>query len=120
MTSEHPQQPGTDDMLLDSNRPQDATVGTDEAPCVLPGLPASPRLSPTLSATLNAALDRLLEVIGVDGGAVRLLEEDTNELVLVAQRGVSSQWIQGTRRLKVGEGPPGLVLQQGTPMVVEH
>src|SRR5262249_20963342 len=87
---------------------------------VLPPPPAAPCLSPTLSATLNAALDRLLEVLGVDGGAVRLLEEDTDELVLAAQRGVSWQWGQGTPRLKVGEGRPGLALQQGEPIVVEH
>jgi signal transduction histidine kinase len=120
MASRHMQQPGTDDVLLDSDRAQDATVKVDEVPRLLPGLPAAPRLSPALSATLNAALDRLLEVIGVEGGAVRLLEEDTSELVVVAQRGVSSRWIQGSRRLKVGEGAPGLVLQQGTPIVVEH
>jgi signal transduction histidine kinase len=120
MASEHTKQSGTDEVRIDRDRAQDATVGTSEEFRVLPRPPAAPRLSPTLSATLNAALDRLLEVLRVDGGAVRLLEEDTNELVLVAQRGVSWQWVQGTRRLKVGEGPPGLALQQRAPIVVEH
>jgi signal transduction histidine kinase len=120
MASEHTEQSGTDKARIDRDRAMDATVSTSEEPRVLPRPPAAPRLSPALSVTLNAALDRLLEVLRVDGGAVRLLEEDTNELVLVAQRGVSWQWVQGTRRLNVGEGPPGLALQKGAPIVVEH
>jgi signal transduction histidine kinase len=86
----------------------------------LPRPPVALRLSPALSVTLNAALDRLLEVLGVDGGAVRLLEEETRELVLVAHRGFSPQMAQDTHRLKVGEGLPGLALQQESPIVVEH
>jgi len=69
---------------------------------------------------MNAALDRLLEVLGVDGGAVRLLEEETRDLVLVAHRGFSPQMAQDSQRRKIGEGLSGLALQQGTPIVVEH
>jgi signal transduction histidine kinase len=119
MASEPTQQPGADEARTDRDRTQDA-VGADEVPRVLPRPPVALRLSPTLSATLNTALDRLLEVLGVDGGAVRLLEEDTNELVLVAQRGLPSQTVEEARRYKIGEGAPGLALQQGTPIVVEH
>jgi signal transduction histidine kinase len=120
MASEHTEQSGTDEARIDRDRAQDAAVGTSEEPWVLPRPPAAPRLSPALSVTLNAALDRLLEVLGVDGGVVRLLEEETRELVLVAHRGVPPQMAQDAHRLKVGEGPPGLALQQGAPIVVEH
>src|SRR5262245_9151908 len=120
MASEPTQQPGADQARSDRNQTQDAAVGADEVPRVLPHPPVALRLSPTLSATLNTALDRLLEVLEVDGGAVRLLEEDINELVLVAQRGLPSQTVQEARRFKLGEGAPGLALQQGTPIVVEH
>src|SRR5712691_7340294 len=120
MPGERTEQRHADEVSLHRESPPDAVAGIPQELQVLPRHLAVLRLSPELSATLNSALDKLLEVIGVDGGAVRLLEEDTNELVLVAQRGVSSQWVQGTRRLKVGEGPPGLALQQGTPVVVEH
>jgi len=120
MASEHTEQSGTDEARIDRDRAQDAAVGTSEEPWVLPRPPAAPRLSPALSVTLNAALDRLLEVLGVDGGVVRLLEEETQDLVLVAHRGVPPQMAQDAHRLKVGEGPPGLALQQGAPIVVEH
>src|SRR4029453_2134354 len=87
---------------------------------VLPRPPAVPRPSPALSVTLNAALDRLLEGLGVDGGAWGLLEEETRELVLVAHRGFPPQMAQDVHRLKVGEGLAGLALQQEAPIVVEH
>jgi signal transduction histidine kinase len=120
MASEHRGQSGTDEARLDSDRVQGTTVGIGEAPPVLLRPPAAPRLSPALSVTLNAALDRLLEVLRVDGGAVRLLEDETRDLVLVAHRGVPPQMAQDTHRLKMGDGLPGLALQQGAPIVVER
>jgi signal transduction histidine kinase len=120
MASKHTEQLGTDAARIDRDRAQDAAVGTSEEPRVLPRPPAVPRLSPALSVTLNAALDRLLEVLGVDGGAVRLLEEETRDLVMVAHRGVPPQLAQDVHRRKVGEGLSGLVLQQEAPIVVEH
>jgi GAF domain-containing protein len=78
------------------------------------------RQSPELSRTLNAALDKLMEVIGVEGGGVRLVDEETGELVLVAHRGISEQMVQEARRLKLGEGFPGLVAERGEPIVVQH
>jgi signal transduction histidine kinase len=89
------------------------------APKALPisqRLTASMSPSPALTTTLNTALDQILDVIGVEGGAVRLLDDETGELVLVASRGLSKP----TRRLKLGEGPPGLVMQRGEPIIVEQ
>jgi signal transduction histidine kinase len=120
MASEHTEQPGTDKAHIGRDRAQDVTVGTGGESRVLPRLPAASRLSPALYATLNAALDRLLEVLGVDGGTVRLLEEETRELVLVAHRGFPPQMAQDAHRRKVGEGLSGLALQQEAPIVVEH
>src|SRR5262245_15617179 len=134
IASKHTEQLGTDEAHIDRDRVQEAAVGTSEELRVLPRPPAVPRPSPALSVTLNAALDRLLEVLGVDGGFVRLLEEEglhaqpsadavaeeTRELVMVAHRGIPPQMAQDSHRRKVGEGLSGLALQQGTPIVVEH
>src|SRR5262249_8553395 len=114
------EQSDTDEARIDRNRAQDTAVSTSEELRGLPRPPAAPRLSPALSVTLNAALDRLLEVLGVDGGAVRLLEEESRDLVLARHRGFPLQMAQHTHRLKVGEGLPGLALQQGAPVVVER
>jgi signal transduction protein with GAF and PtsI domain len=95
-------------------RDTDAWV-PEEVPVSQRLLPAmSP--SPELSTTLNTALDQVLEVLGVEGGAVRLLDDETGKLVLVASRGLS----EPTRRRKLGEGPPGLVVQRGEPIIVEQ
>src|SRR5215813_14108829 len=112
MASKHTEQLGIDAARIDRDRAQDAFVGTSEEPRVLPRPPAAPRLSPALSVTMNAALDRLLEVLGVDGGAVRLLEEETRDPVLVAHRGFPLHMAQDVHRLKVGEGLAELALQQ--------
>src|SRR5215472_14784264 len=120
MASDHTQEPGTDEVLLDRERAQEATVGAGEAPPGLPRPPITPGLSSALSTTLNTALDQLLEVLVVDGGTVRLLEEEPRELVLVAHRGISPQAAQDTDRRKEGEGLAGLALQQRAPIVVEH
>src|SRR5215472_9353233 len=120
MASDHTQEPGTDEVLRDRARAQDTAVGAGEASRVWPRPAAAPHLSSALSITLNTALDQLLEVLGVDGGTVRLLEEETRELVLVAHRGISPQAAQDTDRRKEGEGLAGLALQQRAPIVVEH
>jgi signal transduction histidine kinase len=120
MPGERTEQRRADEVSLHRESPRDAVAGILQELQVLPRHLAVLRLSPELSATLNGALDKLLEVIGVEGGAVRLLEEDTAELVLVAQRGLPSQTVQEARRLKLGEGVPGLALQQDAPVVVEH
>src|SRR5215831_17012347 len=120
MASEYPEQSGTDEARIDRDQAQDGAVGTGETPRVLPRPLATPHLSPALSVTINAALDRLLEVLGVDGGTVRLMEEESRALVLVAHRGVSPQVAQDVHRRKVGEGLAGLALQQDAPLVVEH
>ncbi len=80
----------------------------------------APLQSPDLSRTLNTALDKIMEVLGVEGGTVRLLDEETGELVLVAHRGLSEQIVQGARRLKPGESFTGLAMEQGEPIVVQH
>ena len=120
MPGERTAQRSADEVPLHRESPQDAAAGTPPGLQVLPHHPAVLRLSPELSATLNSALDKLLEVIEVEGGAVRLLEEDTAALVLVAHRGLPSQTVQEARRFKLGEGAPGLALQRGAPIVVEH
>src|SRR5262245_65564110 len=111
MASKHTEQLSTDETRIDRDRAQGSAVSTDEEPRILPRPPAAPRLSPALSVTLNTALDRLLEVLGVDGGSVRLLEDETRDLVMVAHRGVPPQLVQAVDRRNGGEGRSGLVLQ---------
>ena len=101
---------------LDGQQIRDTDTAVPKALPVVQRLTAAMSPSPELSTTLNTALNQILEVLGVEGGAVRLLDDETGDLVLVASRGLSAP----TRRFKLGEGPPGLVVQRGEPIIVEQ
>src|SRR5262245_4801455 len=120
MASKHTEQLSTDETRIDRDRAQGSAVSTDEELRLLPRPPAAPRLSPALSVTLNAALDRLLEVLGVDAGAVRMIEEATRALLMVAHRAAPPQLAQAVHRRNVGQGLSSPVLPPEAPIVVEH
>ena len=71
-----------------------------------------------LELVLNGALDRIMELMQVDVALIFLLDEEAQELVLAAHRGVSREFTEGVARLKLGEGFNGRVAQSGEPMVV--
>ena len=76
------------------------------------------RLS-SLDEIINTAADKIMEVIDIDGLLVFLLEEETDELVIKAYRGVSDELARQKDKLKVGEGFNGWVAQTGEPAVIE-
>ena len=68
---------------------------------------------------LQETLERVMEVMGTEGGAVHLLDEDGRELRLVAHTGLSEAIIADADRIRLGEGLPGLVAQSGEPLLVD-
>jgi two-component system sensor histidine kinase DegS len=73
-----------------------------------------------LEQLLNDALDKVLEVTGLGTGLTFLLDKETQELNLIAYRGVSKESAAGVDRLKLGEGFCGRVAQSGELMVVKN
>ncbi|MFC1957748.1 GAF domain-containing protein [Chloroflexota bacterium] len=71
-----------------------------------------------LDKLLNDALNKVLSVMGIEAGMVHLLDEKTNQLMMMLHRGLSSKYIQGVIKLKPGEGIAGRVIQSGKPIVV--
>lgn len=71
-----------------------------------------------LESVLNEALGKVMELMQVDAALAFLLDEETQEIVLTAHRGVSGEFVQGVARMKLGEGFNGRVAQSGEPMVV--
>ena len=67
---------------------------------------------------LNRALDEALRQVGVEAGAVLLLDEEAGELALVAHRGISEDFARAAQRLKLGEGLAGRAAQTGQPVVM--
>jgi PAS domain S-box-containing protein len=72
-----------------------------------------------LSYVLSNAIDNVVDVMQADVAWIFLLNEETSELSLAAQRGSSEELSRGVDRLKLGEGFNGSVAQSGQPLFVE-
>lgn len=72
-----------------------------------------------LNSLLESLLDRCIEIVGADGGAVLLLDEDGKDLIIKGAR-----WIEGETpwdyRRKLGEGVAGKVALEGRPRLIQE
>lgn len=68
---------------------------------------------------LHHAMDKVQEVMGVEKSLLYLLDEDSDELTLEAYHGVSKEFAELARTMRVGEGLNGRVAQSGEPLVVK-
>jgi GAF domain-containing protein len=72
-----------------------------------------------LGDLLQHALDSVLEVTHADGGAIRLLDPDSYEVVLAAQRNLSEDYVQATGRFPLSQEIVGWVARTGEPSLAE-
>ena len=72
-----------------------------------------------LDVISDAALEKVLETLKIEGGALFLLGEQTEELTLKVHRGLSEAFVQGLAGLKTGGSFAGLVAPSGEPVVVQ-
>ncbi|MFH0947607.1 MAG: HD domain-containing phosphohydrolase [Elusimicrobiota bacterium] len=63
-------------------------------------------------------VDYMVKILKTSIGSLMLIDEPTNELVIVAARGLAKDIVE-TTRLKIGEGIAGLVVRNGNPIFVE-
>jgi len=73
-----------------------------------------------LSRNLHLALERLLDLAGIDGAIVRLMDHETQELYLAAHRGLSPLLFEGYKRIPVGHSFSGSVAASGESLFVEN
>jgi len=66
-----------------------------------------------LEDLLREALDRVIEVTHAQGGAIRLLDSQTQEVVLVAQRGLSEAYVRQAGRYPLSQEIVGWVARTG-------
>ncbi|HEM61750.1 MAG TPA: GAF domain-containing protein, partial [Chloroflexi bacterium] len=74
---------------------------------------------PQLDRFLCTALDELLKLFRADKGAIHLAGPDGQQLLLHAQRGFSTQYLNRHASLGLGEQVPGIVAQTGEPLLIE-
>ncbi len=68
---------------------------------------------------LSLVADRTMEVMDADAVFMFLVDEETQELLLEVSKGVSEKFVAGVRRMKVGEGFNGTVVQTGRALIVD-
>ncbi|MCP4537585.1 MAG: response regulator [Chloroflexi bacterium] len=68
-----------------------------------------------LDIMLNRAIDAAIAATEADGGAVRLLNPATDQLVIAAARGLPEHYLESAQAIPLGEGIVGQVAQSGNP-----
>jgi len=71
-----------------------------------------------LQKVLDTTVERVRDAMDLDVAVAFLLNENTKELELIASRGVSAEFVEGLKGLKIGEGFNGIVAQTGEPLLV--
>lgn len=71
-----------------------------------------------LRELLEQALEQVMRVMGVQAGAIFLLDEETRTLSLYARRGASDEAAQSMMALHLDDSACGGVLEKGHPVVV--
>jgi signal transduction histidine kinase/ActR/RegA family two-component response regulator len=72
-----------------------------------------------LDEILNKTLDKMMEMTDVGSAGIYLLDEKNDDLVYVAHRGFSRNFLKGIKRMKLGEGVTGKVAHSGESLFVE-
>jgi len=70
-----------------------------------------------LENVLHRAVNMVMELMDVEVALIYSLDEESQELVLVAYEGVSDEFARAVDRMKIGEGFNGEVARTGQPMV---
>jgi GAF domain-containing protein len=70
-----------------------------------------------LETTLNTALDKALDVVGFEAGAISLIDEEAQELVIRVHRGWRQQDLASNMRVKLGQGLSGQAVITGEVIV---
>ncbi len=72
-----------------------------------------------LESTLRRAVHIVSEMMEVEVALIFSLDQEKQELAIVAQEGVSEEFVKAVDRIKVGEGFNGEVARTGQPLTVE-
>jgi len=108
---------GTD--LTETRQLEEEVRRRDAELALLNAIAGSLAASPDLPPMLEGALVRLHEFLDLDASVIYHLEPGTDELRLLASRGMSQAATQSVERLALGEGFAGRVAATGEPLVVE-
>lgn len=70
-----------------------------------------------LDVTLHTALDVVLQIVKADAGGISLIDEETQEVVIRAQRGWTRDLEKRPMRIPITKGMSGQVLRSNQPII---
>jgi GAF domain-containing protein len=74
-------------------------------------------LQSPLQALLERALDLIVPLFGLDGGAVRILDQQHDDLALVAQRGFTEEYLRIATHLSITATPLSQIVYDNRPLI---
>jgi nitrate/nitrite-specific signal transduction histidine kinase len=84
---------------------------------ILNAIGATVNASLDLSDTLDRALSETLGLLNLEVGEIRLLDEESEELVIRIQRGLSPEFVQDADYKKVADTLPEAAVRSGEPVI---
>ncbi len=91
---------------------------TDEL-AALTSIAAQVNCTQDLDEILRGALDTTLDVVGESSGAIFLIDEDTEDLILFVHRGLSEQFVAQEAVIGSGQCLCGLAIKRGEPLRIQ-
>ena len=73
--------------------------------------------APDMETLMSNALDQVMQLPGVSAASIRLIETQSNTLKLVMSRGLSSEFVEAIKSIKVGTRGVGRVAETGEPIL---
>lgn len=72
-----------------------------------------------LEQVLNSGMKATLEALGIEAGAVLLIEPDAKTMTIRVHDGLSEEFVKNTQRIKLGEGITGRAAAERKPVVLD-
>jgi signal transduction histidine kinase/DNA-binding NarL/FixJ family response regulator len=72
-----------------------------------------------LEEILSDVLDQTLAMLEVESGGIYLIEPDGETMTLQVHQGLSEEFVEGVRRVRLGEGISGQAVARGEPVVLD-
>jgi signal transduction histidine kinase/ActR/RegA family two-component response regulator len=104
----------------DSNKSTEEMMKLNQELSILNAIGQAVNQSIDLDEILNKSVDKMMNMIDVHQARIYLLDEKSNDLVLVVQRGSSEKFLEGIKRRKLGVGVSGKVALSGESMFMEN
>ncbi len=110
---------GKDEMNREGKTSKEEMMKLNQELSILNTISQTVNQSVDLDEILNKSLDKMMEMTDVRSAGVYLLDEKSNDLIYVAHRGFSKNFLKVMKRVKSGEGITGKAALSGESVFIE-